>query len=218
MSESVWKNLADGRTVRRRHKGRISGPFVPLLKDTLKTPAWKALSFGARSLYVVLKWRYNNNLMNHVYVSTRIAAQELSAGRNSVRLWFHELAYYGFIAMVTRAHHGVDGHGKAPCWRLTEEKYLGKEPTRDFLQWDGSPFTEKRNPPRLHTIKNRTRGSDAGASVAPTRVPVGPGIRPGNGTSGSDAGAIAGHRTGSDAGAITSQPLAEALQQGDEEP
>src|SRR5262252_7125667 len=104
---SVWKNRPDGRTVRRRHKGRISGPFVPLLKDTLNTPAWKALSYGARSLYVVLKWRYNNSLMNHVYVSTRVAAQELGAGRNSVRLWFHELAYYGFIAMVSPAHHGV---------------------------------------------------------------------------------------------------------------
>jgi hypothetical protein len=36
---------------RRLAKGRISGPFVPLLKDTIKTEAWKALSHGARSLY-----------------------------------------------------------------------------------------------------------------------------------------------------------------------
>jgi len=160
-----WTQAQAGRGMsKKRFKGRMP-PFVPLLKDTLKTPAWKALSYGARSLYVVLKWRYNNNLMNHVYVSTRVAAQELGAGRNSVRLWFHELAYYGFIAMVSPAHHGVDGHGKAPCWRLTEEKYLGKEPTRDFLHWNGTLFTEKRNPPRLHTIKKIE-------PEAPTRVPV----------------------------------------------
>jgi hypothetical protein len=174
VSKSVWKIRPDGRTVRRRRKGRISGPFVPLLKDTLKTPAWKALSYGARSLYVVLKWRYNNNLMNAVYVSTRVAADELGAGRENVRPWFHELAYYGFIVMVSPAHHGVNGHGKAPHWRLTEEYYLGKEPTRDFSRWDGTPFAKKRNPPRFYTIKNRTRGLDAGGSMASMRVAVVP--------------------------------------------
>jgi hypothetical protein len=58
--------------------------------------------------------------------------------------WFRELQHYGFIVMVSPAHHGVNGHGKAPHWRLTEEWYLGKAPTRDFLSWDGIPFTEKR--------------------------------------------------------------------------
>jgi hypothetical protein len=85
---------------KRRYSGKIQGPFVPLLKDTLKTPAWKALSYGARCLYVVLKWRYNKNLTNAVYVSTRIAAQELGAGRGNVRHWFCELEFYGFIIKV----------------------------------------------------------------------------------------------------------------------
>ena len=40
----------------RRDKGRLP-PFVPVLKDTMKTAAWKALSHGARSLYVTLKGR-----------------------------------------------------------------------------------------------------------------------------------------------------------------
>jgi len=35
---------------RKRFSGKIEGPFVPLLKDTLKTPAWKALSYGATAL------------------------------------------------------------------------------------------------------------------------------------------------------------------------
>jgi hypothetical protein len=58
--------------------------------------------------------------------------------------WFRELQHYGFIVMVSPAHRGVNGHGKAPHWRLTEEWYLDKAPTRDFLSWDGIPFTEKR--------------------------------------------------------------------------
>jgi hypothetical protein len=202
--KSVWKIRPDGRTVRRHHKGKIEGPFVPLLKVTLKTPAWKALSYGARSLYVVLKWRYNTNLMNAVYVSTRLAAAELGAGRNNVLQWFHELEFYGFIVKVRLAHMGVNGHGRAAHWRLTDVRYLGKEPTRDFLQWDRRAFVKKK-PSRLHTIKNRTRGSDAGASLAQTRVPY---DFTGKGTTGSDAGAISANDTGSDAAAIISKPLA----------
>ena len=66
-------------------KGRLP-PFVPVLKDTMKTPAWKALSHGARSLYVVLKCRYSNS--------------------PNVMRWFRELQHYGFIVEVSPAHHG----------------------------------------------------------------------------------------------------------------
>jgi hypothetical protein len=133
-------------------KGRLS-PFVPLIKDTLKTEAWKALSHGARSLYAALKGRYNIKSQNAVWLSVRDAAAELGSYSHTenVRRWFRELAHYGFIVMVSQAHHGVNGHGKAPHWRLTEEWHHGKEPTRDFLRWDGSPFAEKRN---------RSRGRD----------------------------------------------------------
>ena len=48
----------------RREKGRISGRFVPLLKDTMKSAAWRAASHGARSLYAALKGRYNGKLGN----------------------------------------------------------------------------------------------------------------------------------------------------------
>jgi hypothetical protein len=49
---------------------------------------------------------------------------------------------------------GVEGHGKAPHWRLTEIGYMREPPTRDFLRWNGAPFhsPEKQNPVR----KNRT--------------------------------------------------------------
>jgi hypothetical protein len=130
---------------RKKEKGRLP-PFVPIVKGTIKTEAWKALSHGARSLYVVLRGRYNNKLHNAVWAPTRVAEKELgrhSTHRNVMR-WFRELQHYGFIVMVSPAHHGVNGHGKAPHWRLTEEWYLGKAPTRDFLSWDGTLFIEKR--------------------------------------------------------------------------
>jgi len=131
----------------KRSKGRIGGPFVPLLKDTMKTEAWKALSHGSRSLYAALKGRYNSKLQNGVYLSTRHAAKELgSCKKDNVGRWFHELLHYGFIVMVSGPCLGVDGHGKAPHYRLTEEWYSGKSPTKDFLNWDGELFNEQKSP------------------------------------------------------------------------
>jgi hypothetical protein len=211
MSKGVWKIRPDGRTVRRRHKGRIEGPFVPLLKDTLKTPTWKALSYGARSLYIVLEWRYNTNMMNAVYVSTRVAAEELGAGRDNVTHWFRELEFYGFIVKVRLAHMAVNGHGRAPHWRLTDVKYLGKEPTREFLQRDKrNRFVkpkDRRGSRRLHALKNKTRGLGEGASLALAGVPCG---KSENGTSGLGGGAMSANGAGLGGGAISSEPLASA--------
>src|SRR5262245_8199111 len=109
-----------------RHRRTKLPPFVPLYKETMKTPAWIALSNGARMLYVLLKWNYNTNLGNHVFVSTRDAAKKLGSNRDFVRRWFRELQHYGFIVMVRPGGLGVEGRGKAPHWRLTEQWYLGK--------------------------------------------------------------------------------------------
>jgi hypothetical protein len=109
--------------VSRRHnkdKGRLP-PFVPLLKETLDSPAWKAMSHGARSLYIALKRRYNGN--NHhngrIYLSQREAANEIGSHTNQIARWFCELQQYGFIVMVKPGCLGVDGKGRAPHWRLT---------------------------------------------------------------------------------------------------
>ncbi|MFY9835417.1 MAG: hypothetical protein WAK55_02925, partial [Xanthobacteraceae bacterium] len=122
-------------------------PFIPLTRATKSTPAWQALRHGARSLYMELKGHYNTKLQNGVYLSTRKAAKEIGcATKESVCSWYHELEYYGFIFMVTGAHLGVEGHGKAAHYRLTEEWYCGKPPTRDFLNWSGERYHEQKPP------------------------------------------------------------------------
>ena len=193
-------------SARRRNKGRLP-PFVPLLKDTIKTEAWKALSHGARSLYAVLKKRYNINLQNAVWVSTRAAEEELgrNSNRHNIMLWFRELEHYGFVVMVSPAHHSVL-YGKAPHWRLTEEWFLGKAPTRNFLCWDGSPFTEKRKrDAALFTAKkNRVRGNHGVTTLATTGSPLVPEIVPKAPESGDHGVAISGHTGGDHGVTITS--------------
>jgi hypothetical protein len=125
----------------KRDKGRLPN-FVPLIKSTLKTPAWLATSHGARSLYVSLKVRYNTRLQNGVYMSARMGAEELGSSKDYVARWHHELQHYGFTPVIDgkEARLGFDGEGMAAHVRLTEHPYAGKPPTRDFERWDGTKF------------------------------------------------------------------------------
>jgi hypothetical protein len=156
-----------------RDKGRLPD-FVSVVKSTIDAPAWRALSHGARSLYIALRRRYHTLLQGAVYLSTRTAVKELGSHshRDNVRRWFRELQYYGFIVMVTPGYLGVEGRGRAPRWRLTESPYLGERPTRDFDRWDGTPFQQKRS--AKHYI---TRRQNPGPHVRSTvDHPSGPAV------------------------------------------
>ncbi len=188
-----------------RGKGRLPD-FVSVVKSTIDTPAWRALSHGARSLYIALRRRYHTLLQGAVYLSTRTAVKELGSHshRDNVRRWFRELQYYGFIVMVRPGHLGVEGRGKAPCWRLTESPYLGEKPTRDFDRWDGTPFQQKRSPKNYITKKQ-----NPGPPVRPTMDhPSGPAVDHPSGPPSSQSGpsvqAIQPRRPGPPVRAITS--------------
>jgi hypothetical protein len=117
-------------------------PFVPLFRETLKSPAYRQLSFGARALFSALSARcFKNN--SHVYLSQRDVGEELGhQNRNDIANWYRELVHYGFIAQTEAASLGVDGKGKAPHWRITDLPTRngggGLDPaTKEFLRWDG---------------------------------------------------------------------------------
>jgi len=143
----------------KRHRGDDKGrlpQFVPLLMETLKSPAWRAMSHGAKSLYVALRGRVfikdssNNN--GRAFLSARTACAEIRSSHEQIVRWFLELQHFGFIVQTRAGCLGADGHGKAPHWRLTE---LGSRsadgahelPTRDFLRWTGQRFRPKPIPP-----------------------------------------------------------------------
>ena len=69
----------------RRQKDRLP-PFVPLLNGILDSPAWKAMSHGARVLYVALKRRYSSNFKNNgkVFLSQRDASEEIGSHHNQI--------------------------------------------------------------------------------------------------------------------------------------
>src|SRR5262249_61495795 len=132
----------------RKEKGRIEGPFVPVLIETWKSAAWRAASPYARLLYIALKSRYSFDARNNgrIYLSTRDAADETGFDKKTVARGFRELSHYGFIVMTERGCLGVEGRGKAPHWRLTELGYMREPPTKDFLRWNGELFDEQKSP------------------------------------------------------------------------
>jgi hypothetical protein len=167
----------------RDRKGRLP-PFVPLLRETLASPAWRAMSHGAKALYVSLKARYNSGHHNNgrIFLSQRDASRELRSSSNQIARWFRELHHFGFIVQTKGGSLGLNGKGTAPHWRLTECGYMNDPPTRDFLKWDGKAFkdgircrsekTESRNGNPLHLVTENRYIPASRKSVTPAAKSV----------------------------------------------
>ena len=163
---------------RNNKEGRHEHPYVAIYRFMMRTPAWQALSVGARAAFFILKSNYNTKAQNSVYLPARRGAKELNANKDTVRKWMRELEHYGFIIMVEGAHLGVQGTGKAARYRLTDSKYAGKSATYDFQNWDGVLFDQqKQNPVLLGRTPRPTRpdkGKLAEMTQKGNKCPAGP--------------------------------------------
>ena len=157
-------------------------PFVPLFRETLATPAYRQLSFGARALLTALRTHCVKN-NGHVYLSLRDAGEEIGhRSRNDIANWYRELAHYGFIVQTEAASLGVDGKGKATHWRITDLPTRKgnnelESPTKDFLRWDGVVFephvapSRRWNARKQAALKKQNPGLHVGTTVDCTLVP-----------------------------------------------
>ena len=128
-------------------QGRSTGilpPFIAVLKTTCREPAWLALPYGARCLYIALKSLYNGQNNGQFFYGIRTAARDLGADKSSTHRWFHLLMDHGFIRMTKAGALGLDGEGSAPYWRLTEVGYMGQQATREYKKWQPVPKTKAR--------------------------------------------------------------------------
>jgi hypothetical protein len=152
-----------------------------LFRETLRAPAYKQLSFGARALFTALRGRcFKNN--GHVYLSQRHAEEELGhKDRHDIANWFRELQHYGFIVKTEGASLGVNGKGKAPHWRITDTPTRNAsgqmDTTKDFLRWDGVLFEPHVRPSRRWngrkqtTLKKQNPGGHVATTVGGTSPP-----------------------------------------------
>lgn len=153
----------------KKHGGKLP-PFVPLLRSTLKAPAWKALSPGARAAFVALKANYSTNMQNAVYLSARSGAKELGVHTHTALKLLRELEHYGFIVNVEKGSLGVFGYAKAPKYRLTDWYYAGQPPTADYQNWDGVLFEPKKQNPVRSGSTPRAKKPHIGKSAEPETV------------------------------------------------
>ena len=121
---------------------KISGPFVPLPLAILDAPAWRALDFIARALWLLLRRKLRNDGLNNgkIWLSCRDAAEEVGANKDTIARRYAELEHYGFLRKTTEGFLGVDGCGIAPHYRFTDLAHGTHPPTRDFEKWEGEIF------------------------------------------------------------------------------
>ena len=124
--------------------------WTKLVRPTMETPAWRALSLVAQALYPWLKmeWRgphTNNN--GSIRLSVRQAARALGVSNDTAAKGFHDLQAKGFLVMTEAAVLGLEGQAKSSAFEMTE---LAVNPARDcsrlYLTWQpGHDFAVRRS-------------------------------------------------------------------------
>jgi hypothetical protein len=207
---------------RSEDKGRLP-PFVAVDLEVMRSPAWRAMTKGARLLYVSLRRHWSRKQRNNgrLFLSQRVAKKELGSGRDSISRWFRELQHYGFIVMTNPGGLGVDGKGKAPHWQLTELEAPGGRggntlmlPTKDFLNWTGVKFKDDRGAVKRAAVrlakKTESRPANAGQGGPQMQAGPGPQMRSLHGTSGPQMQAIQRTPPGPQMQAISSSTISTA--------
>jgi hypothetical protein len=141
-----------------KRKRRIKGPFVALPLAILDAPAWRAMDFIARMLWVELRRKLRHDFLNNgkIYLACRPAAKTIGANKETIAHRYAELEHYGFLRKTAEGFLGSDGRGIAAKYRFTDLAYGTHPPTGDFEKWDGELFTyaprrggpKKQNPVR----------------------------------------------------------------------
>ncbi|MFT3972002.1 MAG: hypothetical protein QM699_00550 [Amaricoccus sp.] len=108
---------------RKINRGEPAEHFTKMIRTTMETSAWRALSTTAQALYPWLKleWRgpqANNN--GRIRLSVREAAERLGVQLDTAARAFHDLQAKGFLVLTEHAVLGIEGAAKSPAYELTE--------------------------------------------------------------------------------------------------
>jgi len=136
----------------KKHKRLPSiGPYVPVIKAIMKTPAWRAMSPEARLLWIELRGWLRNDWSNNgrMFLSCRDAAEAIGINRDTIYRKYAENEHFGFLRKTSEGFLGSDGYGIAAHYRFTDIPYGTRPPTRDYEKWNGELFVYKpRRPAR----------------------------------------------------------------------
>lgn len=135
--------------------------FTKMIRNTMETPAWRALSPCAQALYPWLKleWRgpqSNNN--GKISLPVREAANRLGCNIKTAAKAFHDLQAKGFLILTEHGSMGAQGKGTPPTYEITEitmpggDSHSGK---RLYQHWqEGHDFAVRAHAPSNPTGRN----------------------------------------------------------------
>ena len=167
-----------------KRRRKINGPFVPLPLAILDAPAWRAMDFIARALWIELRRKLGHGGLNNgkIFLSCR-DAEKIGANKDTIARRFVELEHYGFLRKTSEGFLGLNGRGIAPHYRFTDLAHGTHPPTRDFETWDGRPFvyvprraSRKQTPvlsgrtPRIVSSDIRTAPGEGSVCIVPSDI------------------------------------------------
>jgi hypothetical protein len=150
--------------------------WTKMLRPTMETPAWRALSPLAQALYPWIKFEWkgpqaNNN--GRISLPVRDAAQRMGRDKDAVGRAFHDLQAKGFLVLREHGRMGVEGKGTPPTYEITELALPGEHSGRKlYADWQpGHDFAVRAHTtsnPKGHNGKNKTLSPEKG-QVVPLR-------------------------------------------------
>ena len=106
-----------------------------LRHDIMDSPAYRATSPVARSVYLEIKRRFNGHNNGEIPLSCREAAELCNVGKNTAAKAFEELRQKGFIQIATEAGFNMKGGRRSRRWRLTDRDCNGQPASADWRKW-----------------------------------------------------------------------------------
>lgn len=136
-------------------KGRNTGEsFVGLENYMLNSAAYRSLTLGGRALLTDLHMLFKGENNGELFLSHREAADRLPCDPKSAGKYFKELEDRGFIK--TNVKGCFSNKTKlASSYVLTNKRYNGRPPTKDFMKW--KPLADektRRENFRVTAVKN----------------------------------------------------------------
>lgn len=125
---------------RDKRNEKRSEHWTKMLRPTMQTDAWRALSTTSQALYPWLKleWRGpENNNNGKLRLSVRQASNCLGVSLNTASKAFHDLQAKGFLVITERAVLGSSGDAKSAAYELTEIAlpHANGQPRALYKQW-----------------------------------------------------------------------------------
>lgn len=162
----------------KRNEGR-AGHFAALHRNTMNTPAWRALSPSAQALFPWLKLEWhgpgsNNN--GKIVLSVRQAAELMGCSINTAARAFHDLQAKGFLVVKRQAQLGVKGQATAPEFELTDTAMPGEgaRPRKLFDDWKtGADYPVQKA--AIHNPRGIRRKQNPVIELVTTRHKIGDG-------------------------------------------